>query len=123
MNIVSTIVPIFIVIFLGLVAKQRGFFTPDFLGPANRLVYYFAIPAMIFNSISKATLRTQFNLSMIMISFFSLLLITIVAWKLSRVLKLVNPPRGPLFSLPSMVICDISAWQWLPYPSAPYSPV
>ena len=29
MNIVSTIVPIFIVIFVGMVAKQQGFFTPE----------------------------------------------------------------------------------------------
>ena len=88
MNIVSTIVPIFIVVFIGLIAKQRGFFTPDFLGQANRLVYYFAIPAMIFNSISKATLRTQLNLSVIMISLFSLLLIATVAWTASRILNL-----------------------------------
>ena len=94
MNIVSTIVPIFIVIFLGLVAKQRGFFTSDFLGQANRLVYYFAIPAMIFNSISKATLRTQFNLSAIMISLFAILLITTVAWMASRAMNLVRSSQG-----------------------------
>ena len=94
MNIVSTIVPIFIVIFLGLVAKQRGFFTSDFLSQANRLVYYFAIPAMIFNSIAKATLRTQFSLSVIMISLFALLLITAIAWKASRVMNLVPSSQG-----------------------------
>ena len=94
MNIVSTIVPIFIVIFLGLIAKKRGFFTSNFLGQANRLVYYFAIPAMIFNSISKATLRTQFSLSVIMISLFALLLITAIAWKASRVMNLVPSSQG-----------------------------
>ncbi len=94
MSIVSTIVPIFIVIFLGLVAKKRGFFSSDFLGQANRLVYYFAIPAMIFNSISKATLRTQFNLSVIMISLFVLLLITTIAWTASRTLNLVQSSKG-----------------------------
>ena len=94
MSIVSTIVPIFIVIFLGLVAKKRGFFTSDFLGQANRLVYYFAIPAMIFNSISKATLQTQFNLSVIMISLFVLLLITAIAWTASRTLNMVQSSKG-----------------------------
>ena len=94
MNIVSTIVPIFIVIFLGLIAKKRGFFTSDFLGQANRLVYYFAIPAMIFNSISKATLRTQLNLSVIMISLFAILLITTVAWTTSRFLNLLPSSQG-----------------------------
>jgi len=94
MNIISTIVPIFIVIFLGLIAKQRRFFTPEFLGQANRLVYYFAIPAMIFHAISKASLKSQFNLSVIMISLFSILLITAIAWCVSRVLNLVQSSRG-----------------------------
>ena len=94
MNIVSTIVPVFIVIFLGLVAKQRGFFTSDFLSQANRLVYYFAIPAMIFNSISKATMQTQFNLSVIMISLFTILLIITIAWTASRVMNLPQSSQG-----------------------------
>ncbi len=94
MNIVSTIVPIFIVIFLGLIAKKRKFFTPEFLGQANRLVYYFAIPAMIFHAIAKASLKTQFNLSVIMISLFSLLLITAIAWTVSRFLNLARPSQG-----------------------------
>lgn len=94
MNIVSTIVPIFIVIFVGMVAKQQGFFTLEFLGQANRLVYYFAIPAMIFNSISKATLQTQFNMSVILITLFSILLITAVAWRVSRVLNLTRSSQG-----------------------------
>jgi len=94
MNIVSTIVPIFIVIFLGLVAKQWGFFTSDFLDQANRLVYYFAIPAMIFHSISKASLRTEFNLSVIMVSLFAILLITTVAWTMSRFLNIAQSSQG-----------------------------
>ncbi|MCD4677294.1 MAG: AEC family transporter, partial [Desulfobacula sp.] len=65
MNIISTIVPIFIIIFLGLFAKQIKFITPDFLNQANRLVYYIAIPAMIFSSISKSALNTQMNIKVI----------------------------------------------------------
>jgi len=56
MPFLTTIVPIFLLILLGLCAKQRGFMPPEFLGPANRLVFYLAIPAMIFRSISKASL-------------------------------------------------------------------
>ena len=49
---------------------------------------------MIFNSISKATLRTQLNLSVIMISLFSILLITTVAWTTSRYLNLLRSSQG-----------------------------
>ncbi len=94
MNIITTIVPIFMVILLGLVAKHKGFFSPEFLGQANRLIYYFAIPAMIFNAISKATLRTHFHLSVIVISLISILLLTAVAWGLSRRFSPGNKARG-----------------------------
>ncbi|MBU1344392.1 MAG: AEC family transporter [Proteobacteria bacterium] len=94
MNIISTIVPIFIIIFLGLFAKQRGFFTPDFISQANRLVYYIAIPAMIFGAISKAALNTQMNLSVIMITLAAVLIITAVAWGTTRVLTLPRSSKG-----------------------------
>ncbi len=94
MNIISTIVPIFIIIFLGLFAKKKGFITPEFLYPANRMVYYIAIPAMIFSSISKAALKTEMNLSVILITLGSLVTITAVAWGSSRFLKITKPSRG-----------------------------
>lgn len=94
MNIFSTIIPIFIVIFLGLFAKQKGFITPDFLNPANRLVYYIAIPAMIFSSISKAALKTQMNLSVIMISLVTILFITAIAFGIAGILKMKKSSKG-----------------------------
>jgi len=34
---------------------------PQLLGPANRLVYYVAVPALIFREIAEASFRTQFD--------------------------------------------------------------
>jgi len=88
MNIISTIIPIFIIIFLGLFAKQKGFITPDFLNQGNRLVYYIAIPAMIFSSISKAALNTQMNLEVIIITLISVVAISVIAFGTTRFLKM-----------------------------------
>ncbi len=60
-HIATTIIPIFSLVALGGIARHRGFLSPEFMGPANRLVYYLAIPAMIFRAISKASLTQQFN--------------------------------------------------------------
>ncbi len=68
MATISTIIPIFIVIVLGAVARSRGFIPTAFLEPANRLVYYLAIPAMIFRAISRSSLGTEFNLTVILIA-------------------------------------------------------
>lgn len=94
MNIISTIIPIFIIISLGLFAKQKGFITPEFLNPANRLVYHIAIPAMIFSAISKASLNTQMNLKVIMITLVSLMSISAVAFGTARFLKMAGSSKG-----------------------------
>ena len=94
MSIFSTIVPVFLIIFLGLFAKQRGFFSPDFIAQANRLVYYIAIPAMIFSSISKATLKSEMNFSVIAVTLFTLLAVAGIAFAVSFSLNLARPSIG-----------------------------
>ena len=61
MPILDTVIPIFSVIFLGWLARRHGFIPQSFAGPANRLVFYFAIPAMVFAAIAKGSLKTDFN--------------------------------------------------------------
>jgi predicted permease len=61
MTIATTIIPIFVVILVGLVIQRRNFFPPEFSGPANRLVYYVAIPAMIFGSVAKSDFTVWFS--------------------------------------------------------------
>lgn len=61
MPILDTVIPIFSVIFLGWLARRNGFIPHSFAGPANRLVFYFAIPAMVFAAIAKGSLKTDFN--------------------------------------------------------------
>ena len=61
MSAFQTIAPIFAIILLGVLARQKRFITEPFLEPANRLVYYLAIPAMIFRAISGSSLSSEFN--------------------------------------------------------------
>ncbi|MGD9240493.1 MAG: AEC family transporter, partial [Desulfobacterales bacterium] len=60
-NVVTTIIPIFVIIVLGWLARVCGFIRAEFISPANRLVFYLAIPAMVFRSVSKASLNSQFD--------------------------------------------------------------
>jgi len=61
MATINTILPFFILISLGWFAREKGFVPAEFLGPANRLTFYFAIPALVFRSVSKASLRQDFH--------------------------------------------------------------
>ena len=80
MNIIITIIPIFIIILIGWAAKKLGFIRDEFMGPANRLVYYLAIPAMIFQAISKASIKNQFDLKVLIVTFLAILIIFAVSW-------------------------------------------
>jgi len=94
MNIITTTIPIFIIIIIGWFARWRGFIPPEFISPANRLVYYIAIPAMIFHSISKASLKTQFDAAVLAITLFSVLAVFAVAWSAGRIIRVRRGQRG-----------------------------
>lgn len=87
MDILITIIPIFAVIFLGWLARCRGFIPPEFLAPANRLVFYLAIPAMIFRSIAKASFKTEFNFAVLAATLLSILVVFSIAWGLGLMMN------------------------------------
>ncbi len=96
MNIVITIIPIFTIILIGWFAKNKAFMPPEFLGPANRLVFYLAIPAMIFRSISKGSLTTNFNIKVIFLTLCSVLAVFALSWGASVIAKIRRSRRGTL---------------------------
>ncbi len=74
MQILTTIIPIFAVIGIGWIARRRGFIPEDFLSPANRLVFYIAIPAMIFRAIANAPFEKSFDGGVLIATLSALLL-------------------------------------------------
>jgi predicted permease len=94
MAVVTTIVPIFAVIFLGAVARQRGFIPDSFLAPANRLVYYLAIPAMIFRAVATTSLKLNFNAGLLTATLIVVGMGFAVAWGLAPLMVARRPHRG-----------------------------
>jgi predicted permease len=88
MTIARTIIPIFALIILGWAAKKKGFMPPEFLGPANRLIFYLAIPALVFRAIAKADFRAQFNPHVLVSTISSILVVCIIAWIGGRISRI-----------------------------------
>ena len=86
MSTIQTIIPIFAIILLGVLARQKGFITRPFLEPANRLVYYLAIPAMIFRAISSSSLSSELNLKVVIATLLCIPAAFILAWVLNRLM-------------------------------------
>jgi predicted permease len=93
-HIVATIIPIFSLVLLGILARSKGFLPPEFLGPANRLVYYMAIPAMIFRAIANASLTRQFNPTVVCLTLVALVALFVVCWAGSRLLRVPVSIQG-----------------------------
>lgn len=87
MNTIVTIIPIFTVIAIGSIARKKNFMPLEFTGPANRLVYYVAIPAMIFRSVSKGDLTTDFHFRLIAVTLGVITLIFAFAWVAGLILR------------------------------------
>jgi hypothetical protein len=94
MNIVATIIPIFVIIILGWLARVYGFIQAEFIAPANRLVFYLAIPAMVFRSVSKASLNSQFDGKVVALALLSVCIVFGIAWILARRGALSRSQRG-----------------------------
>jgi predicted permease len=87
MQIISTIIPIFTIILLGWIAHRKGFLEPDFIAAANRLVYYLAIPALVFKSIAKASFTASFNLNLLAVALVMVVIACLLALALGRALR------------------------------------
>ncbi len=63
--VVNTILSLFAVIFLGIFARKWGLISADVLTPINRVVFYIAIPSLLFREISKAPFHQYFDASVL----------------------------------------------------------
>ncbi len=87
-DILKTILPIFVIIFLGWSLRRLDFMQEGFLKPANRLVYYVAIPAMIFREIATAEMAEHFRLVLVAATLSPLLIVSLAGLVLARGIKL-----------------------------------
>jgi len=65
LKVITTIIPIFVVILLGWLLRWRGILPFDLTKPLNRIVYYIAIPALIFREVAGASFEASFSLDLL----------------------------------------------------------
>jgi predicted permease len=87
-EILKTILPIFVIILLGWSLRWLDFMQEGFLKPANRLVYYVAIPAMIFREIAEAEFLQHFSLVLVAATLAPLILVALAGFVLVGAINL-----------------------------------
>lgn len=94
MNILLTIVPIFTVIGIGWLARECGFIPSEFMGPANRLVFYVSIPAMVFRAVSQGDFLADFNVGVLLIALAAMVVLFWVALALAAAAHVAGHAKG-----------------------------
>lgn len=74
------VLPVFLVIGLGFSLKRTGLVNSDFLFNLNRLIYYIALPALLFYKISTADFFVSFNGALLAGLIVSILTIFVVSY-------------------------------------------
>jgi predicted permease len=96
LSILENISPVFLVILLGFGSRRLGFLPDIFISSANRLVYFVAIPLLVYNEISRGTFSESFDLRQIGGTFLAVGAVGTAAYLLARILKLA-PDRTATF--------------------------
>jgi predicted permease len=73
--ILESISPVFMVIVLGFLSRRLGFLPDQFIMSANRLVYFIAIPILVYREISRGTFSESFDLTQITGTFAAVLIV------------------------------------------------
>ncbi|MDQ1336138.1 MAG: family transporter [Thermodesulfobacteriota bacterium] len=94
LHVAHTIAPIFLVILLGWFLNWRQFIPSSLIGPLNRLVYYLAIPAMIFREVARSSFALYFDPLLLTATLLPLLIVFGTALLAGKAWSLNRQERG-----------------------------
>ncbi|SMC24893.1 hypothetical protein SAMN02746041_02135 [Desulfacinum hydrothermale DSM 13146] len=90
---VNNIVPVFSLILLGYLLTRRAFIGPSFIQPANRLVFYVAVPAMLFHKVARSSFSQNFDPQAVLSILGALAIHFAVSLAAAHPLALTSPSR------------------------------
>jgi len=90
----NTIVPVFSIILLGYIFKLRGFIQPAYSRTANQIVFYVAIPAMLFNALAKAPFHEYFHAGAGLCLLSTLVLVAAMALTMATLFNVARSSKG-----------------------------
>ena len=94
LNVVYTIIPIFIVILLGWFLRWRDILPSHLISPLNRIVYYLAIPALIFRAVASSSFEANFSPLLLAGTLIPLVVVLIIGAGLGRLYSVTRHDLG-----------------------------
>ncbi|MCX7823397.1 MAG: AEC family transporter [Syntrophobacterales bacterium] len=93
---VDTILPLFLVIMAGYALTTKGILNESWAGPANRVTYYIAVPAILFKSVAEQNIKAFLSFELFIAVIMPLFITAILGWLLVLIFfkGLANNSRG-----------------------------
>lgn len=96
LTVLESISPVFFVIGLGFFSRRLGFLPDQFINSANRLVYYIAIPILVYSEIAQGPFAQSFDPRQIAGTYLALLLVAAFAMVLLKAIGVDPAGRATL---------------------------
>jgi predicted permease len=96
MAMLAGLVPIFLLMGLGVVARRSGVLGEAAAAGLNRLVMYFALPALFIAKVGTSPLESALSPRLMLVAVVVLCVAVVVALIAARALRLPRPQRGTL---------------------------
>lgn len=94
LDILHIVLPVFLVIGLGFSLKRTNLVNGDFLFQLNRLIFYVALPALLFHKISAADFSASFNPFLLIGMFVSVVMVFGISYMYTVLRKYPPEARG-----------------------------
>ncbi|MFW2368435.1 MAG: AEC family transporter [Desulforhopalus sp.] len=94
MVVLNSLFPIFVLLLLGGILKQRGLTTNSFLATGDKLIYYFFFPVMLFWKIGGSSFREGMDIRFCLATLLSLVTIILVSLVVIKLFRVSNFQAG-----------------------------
>ncbi len=94
MYIINTLAPVFLIIILGAVLQKTGFINPQLARHNNRLVYWIALPCLLFSKTANAEIAGDAAMRVFSVLVVGCFGCIILAYVIARTLKLSGQVEG-----------------------------
>ena len=83
---INITLPFILLALLGIFLKRRKMINDNFIAMGNKVIFYFAIPATIFNHIHRADLSVVFDLGFLVFNSLWMIVFFLITWLLAYIL-------------------------------------
>jgi len=94
MNIINTVLPVFLIIALGAWLRKAGFISAELVTGLNRLVYWVALPVLLFYKIATAAYDYQAAGKTFLVMLIGMLACIAAAYLVAAVMRMPAPLMG-----------------------------